>query len=41
VRPTASEDHQNPVMVSNLSGGDAEDAAEGIRPSGYCVLIRS
>src|SRR5260370_41890532 len=35
VRPAASENHRNPVTVSYLSGGDPEDAAEGIRPSGY------
>jgi NAD(P)-dependent dehydrogenase (short-subunit alcohol dehydrogenase family) len=35
VRPAASENHRNQVTVSYLSGGDPEDAAEGIRPSGY------
>jgi len=35
VRPAASENHRNPVTVSYLSGGDPEDAAEGIRPSAY------
>lgn len=35
VRPAASENHRNPVMVSHLSGGDPEGAAEGIWPSGY------
>src|SRR5260370_26939801 len=35
VRAAASENHRNPVTVSYLSAGDPEDAAEGIRPSGY------
>jgi len=33
--PAASENHRDPVMAGYLSGGDPEDATEGVWPSGY------